>query len=398
MIRSYGKTRIACYVGYTVQAIINNFLPILFIVFQEKYDLNYEQLGRIVFINFFIQIFADFLTPKIVKYIGYKGSAILCHGLAAFGLILVSILPNIIPDFYASLVIAVAFYAFGSGIIEVVISPMIEMLPLGKKGANMAFLHSFYCWGQAFTVLGTTALIFLLGFESWTLVPLAWAIVPLANMFFFMTVPVIEPESGEDKKTAKDMFKSREFFCFVVFMVCAGASEIAMSSWASMFAQKGLNVSKTVGDLLGPCAFAIFMGSGRIIGGVLSGRISYRKMIIFNNILCVGCYLGAALLKNPFLALIACAVCGFAVSISWPGTFSLAATRFPHGGTLMFSILALCGDLGCSSGPWLLGTVADITNLNTGFIVSCIFPIAMLIVAIFVLKEKDCKLSEDILK
>ena len=398
MSRSYGKTRIACYVGYTVQAVINNFLPILFIVFQKKYDLNYEQLGRIVFINFFIQIFADFLTPKIVKYIGYKGAAILCHGLAAAGLVLISILPKIIPDFYVALVISVAFYAFGSGIIEVVISPMIEMLPLGKKGANMAFLHSFYCWGQAFTVLGTTALIFVLGYDNWNLVPLIWAIVPLFNMFFFMGVPVIEPESGEDKKTAKEMLISREFICFVIFMVCAGASEIAMSSWASMFAQKGLGISKTLGDLLGPCAFAIFMGSGRIIGGVLSERISYRKMIIFNNILCIVCYLTAALCRNPFLALVSCALCGFAVSISWPGTFSLAAMRFPKGGTLMFSILALCGDLGCSSGPWLLGTVADIKGLNAGFIVSCIFPVVMLATAVFVLKEKDCKLSEDVLK
>ena len=398
MEKNYGKTRIACYIGYTVQAIINNFLPILFIVFQKQYGLNYEELGRIVFINFFIQIFADFLTPKIAGCLGYRGSVILCHGLAATGLILISFLPLVLSNFYLGLVLGVAFYAFGSGIIEVVISPMIEMLPLGKKGANMAFLHSFYCWGQAFTILVTTAMVFLLGYNNWNFIPLVWAIVPVFNMFFFMGVPIIEPDEKKESKKAQKIFKTREFFCFVIFMVCAGASEMAMSSWASMFAQRGLGISKALGDLLGPCTFALFMGTGRIIGGALSGRISYRKMIIFNNLLCIACYLTAALCRIPVLALVACALCGFSVSISWPGTFSLAATRFPYGGTLMFSILALCGDLGCSTGPWLLGAVANLRNLNAGFIVSTVFPVAMLLVALFFFKEKDCKMSKDILQ
>jgi fucose permease len=262
---SYKKTKLACYTGLTVQAIINNFLPILFIIFQRDYGLNYEQLGRLLFINFAIQIFADFITPYIVKFIGYKGSAIICHFLAAFGLSLLFVLPSIMTDFYSAVVISVIVYAFSSGILEVVMSPIMELIPEDNKTANMAFLHSFYCWGQALTVIVTTLLVKLLGFADWSFIPLLWAIIPFLNMFFFMRVPFVEPPKTQNEKTSKDFIKKREFLCFLIFMLCAGANEIAMSEWASVFAQNALGVSKTIGDLTGPCAFAILMGSGRII-------------------------------------------------------------------------------------------------------------------------------------
>lgn len=390
---SYKKTKLACYTGLTVQAIINNFLPILFIIFQRDYGLNYEQLGRLLFINFAIQIFADFITPYIVKIIGYKGSAIICHFLAAFGLTLLFVLPSIMTDFYSAVVISVIVYAFSSGILEVVMSPIMELIPEDNKTANMAFLHSFYCWGQALTVIVTTLLVKLLGFADWRFIPLLWAIIPFLNMFFFMRVPVVEPPKAQNEKTSKDFIKQREFLCFLIFMLCAGANEIAMSEWASVFAQNALGVSKTIGDLAGPCAFAILMGSGRIIYAKYLCRFSYRKVIIAVTLLCLACYMAVALCKIPVFSLLACAICGFSVSISWPGTISLAASRFPNGGTILFSLCALCGDMGCSSGPWLLGAVANATNLNTGFLVCCIFPIIMLVTAIFVLKEKDCKLN-----
>ncbi len=390
---SYKKTKLACYTGLTVQAIINNFLPILFIIFQRDYGLNYEQLGRLLFINFAIQIFADFITPYIVKIIGYKGSAIICHFLAAFGLTLLFVLPSIMTDFYSAVVISVIVYAFSSGILEVVMSPIMELIPEDNKTANMAFLHSFYCWGQALTVIVTTLLVKLLGFADWRFIPLLWAIIPFLNMFFFMRVPVVEPPKTQNEKTSKDFIKQREFLCFLIFMLCAGANEIAMSEWASVFAQNALGVSKTIGDLAGPCAFAILMGSGRIIYAKYLCRFSYRKVIIAVTLLCLACYMAVALCKIPVFSLLACAICGFSVSISWPGTISLAASRFPNGGTILFSLCALCGDMGCSSGPWLLGAVANATNLNTGFLVCCIFPIIMLVTAIFVLKEKDCKLN-----
>ncbi len=377
---SYKSTRIACFIGFVVQAIINNFLPLLFIIFNTKYSLNYEELGRLLFINFFVQLIVDMLTPLVVKYLGYRGSAIACHFLAALGLCMLGILPLIFTNhIYTCLVASIVVYASGSGIIEVCISPMVELLPGDKKGADMAFSHSFYCWGQAFTVIVSTLLLFVLGQERWQLVPIIWAIIPFLNMLNFIRVPIVEQPDEPATKTAKTLFKSRDFWAFAIIMICAGASEITMAEWASLFAQQSLGISKTTGDLLGPCAFAVCMGSGRVLFGVLDGKFDPKKALILNNILCVACYVGVALLNAPVLSLVACALCGFSVSLSWPGTYSMAAKRFTSGGTLMFSLLALCGDFGCSIGPWLMGIVANATTLHTGFLVCAIFPLIMVL-------------------
>ncbi len=389
MLKSYKSTKIACFIGFVVQAIINNFLPLLFIIFNTRYNLNYEQLGRLLFINFFVQLIVDAITPAIVKKIGYRGSAIACHGLAAVGLCMLGILPLLFPTkIYSCIVAAIIVYAAGSGIIEVCISPMVELLPGDKKGADMAFTHSFYCWGQAFTVLVSTLLIFLLGQDHWQFIPILWAIIPFLNMLNFMRVPVIEQPDDPVTKTANTLFKNRDFWIFAVVMVCAGASEITMAEWASLFAQKALNVSKTTGDLLGPCAFAVCMGSGRVIFGLLDGKFNPKKALILNNILCVLCYVGVAICNIEWLSLVVCALCGFSVSLSWLGTYSMAARHFPTGGTLMFSVLALCGDLGCSMGPWIMGIVANSSTLETGFLVSAIFPAVMVLVLPFLRKEK----------
>lgn len=389
MSASYKSTKIACFIGFVVQAIINNFLPVLFIIFNTQYSLNYEQLGRLLFINFFVQLIVDAITPAIVKKTGYRGAAIACHGLASLGLCMLGILPLLFPNhIYTCLVAAIVVYASGSGIIEVCISPIVELLPGDKKGADMAFSHSFYCWGQAFTVLISTFLIYLIGQNYWQFIPLIWAVIPLLNMLNFMRVPIVEEKNEPIGKTANTLFKNRDFWLFAIIMVCAGASEIAMAEWASLFAQKALGVEKTVGDLLGPCAFAICMGSGRVIFGLLDGKFNPKKALIINNILCIGCYIGVGVFNTPALSLIACALCGFTVSLSWPGTYSMAARHFPSGGTLMFSILALSGDLGCSMGPWLLGIVANKTTLETGFIVLAIFPAIMVMTASLLSKEK----------
>ena len=391
MTKSYKSTQIACYVGFVVQAIINNFLPILFIIFNTRYNLNYEQLGRLLFVNFFTQLVADMLTPAIVKKIGYRGAAISCHALAALGLVLLGTLPNIFTqNIYPCLVVSVIIYAIGSGIIEVCLSPIVELLPNEKKAASMAFTHSFYSWGQAFTVVITTVLLFAFGQDNWKFIPLLWAIIPFFNMFNFMYVPIIEEQHNAEKsETLASLFKTREFWCFTIFMVCAGASEIAMAEWASIFAQNALGVNKMTGDLLGPCAFAIFMGGGRVLFGTLDGKFSPKKALIINNILCFICYVAVAVCNIPILSLLACALCGFTVSLSWPGTYSMAAKHFPHGGTLMFSILALCGDLGCSTGPWILGAVANRFTLQSGFLVCALFPLAMILAAVFLNKEKS---------
>lgn len=397
MNSSYRSTRLACYIGITVQAIVNNFLPIIFIVFNESYGLSYEELGRIIFINFAVQIFADFAATKISEVLGIRTTAFLCQFFAAVGLSLLCLLPEVMENTYLAIIVSVVFYAFASGLMEVILSPIVEHLPLKNKGAQMSFLHSFYCWGQAFTIIGTTLLIKVTGYEMWNFIPLIWAIIPLFNSFAFFYVPIVYPTNSKEKTPALSLFKEKSFLCFLIFMLCAGASEISMAQWASIFAQQTLGVSKVLGDILGPCAFAIFMGTGRIIFGALSGRVSMRKIFIVNNILCTVCYLLVALCKIPAAAFIGCAACGFSVCLSWPGTYSMASARFLSAGTIMFSLLALCGDFGCSVGPWLLGAVADRFGLSYGFAVCAIFPITMTITA-FVLKEKDCKTEQSVLK
>lgn len=387
---SYNSTRLSCYIGITVQAIINNFLPIIFIIFYENYGLSYEKLGRIIFINFCVQIFADFAATKISDLIGMRLTAFLCQFLAALGLSLLCLLPEVMSDTYTAIIISVVFYAFGSGLMEVILSPIIEHLPLKNKGAQMSFLHSFYCWGQAFTVIGTTLLMRLTGFDNWNYIPLIWAVIPFLNCFAFLAVPIVSPEETNVKTPLVSLLKDKTFIYFMIFMLCAGASEISMAQWASIFAQQTLGVSKVMGDILGPCAFALFMGTGRIVFGMLSGKISTRKIFIANNILCTVCYFLVAFCKIPAAAFIGCAACGFSVCLSWPGTYSMASAKFLSAGTIMFSILALCGDLGCSVGPWLLGIVADTFGLSSGFAVCAVFPIVMVITALLV-KEKDCK-------
>ena len=388
---NYTPTKIASYAGLFVQAIVNNFLPILFIALQDVYKIGYEKLGRLIMFNFVTQLVTDMLTPKIVGILGYRKCAIMCQGFAALGLTMLSFMPRIMPDPYVGIVISVMVYAFASGLMEVILSPMVEMLPTKNKSGNMAVLHSFYCWGQAVTTLVTTLLVSLLGYVNWMYIPILWAIVPFINMFSFIKVPIIEPEPERKSDSLKTLLSSPLFRCFTVMMVCAGASEIAMAEWASMFAQQALGVSKVVGDLAGPCAFAIFMGTGRILYARFSAKLSFRKTVIVLSALCAACYLTTALTGIPILALVSCAVCGFTVSVMWPGTYSAGAKAFPRGDAVMFSVFAMCGDLGCCLGPWILGIIADIKSLHAGFAVTALFPIIMLITAIFFFKEKVIK-------
>lgn len=385
---SYKSTKLACYVGYVVQAIINNFLPILFIVLNENYGLNYEMLGRIILVNFGVQFLTDALTPKIVQFLGYRGSMVASQLGAAGGLVLLAILPQIIPDTFIAINISVCIYAVGSGLLEVLVSPLIEALPTTNKGANMSFLHSFYCWGQVFTVIVTTLMVKAFGFANWQYIPLVWAIIPFFNGFAFIKVPIIEPISAEESEPLGKLIKNRTFIGIMIMMFCAGASEISMAEWASMFAQQGLGVSKVIGDLAGPCAFAILMGIGRISHAAVADKIPFKKVLVSMSAACIICYIVTGSAASPVISLVFCAVCGFTVSSFWPGLYSQAAATFPLGGTAMFSVFALCGDLGCSVGPWLLGVIANATNLSTGFLSCTVFPAVMLITALLVLPSK----------
>ncbi len=390
VVKKYLPTKLAGYVGFFVQAIVNNFLPILFIVFQDVYNIGYEKLGRLILFNFLTQMLIDILTPKILGVIGYRKSAILSQGTAAAGLILLSILPNII-DSYTGIIISIIVYATGSGLMEVILSPMIEMLPTGNKSGNMAVLHSFYCWGQAFTVVGTTALVYVFGFNAWFYIPLIWAIVPFLNMFSFFKVPIVEPDPEQKQSTLLELLRTKKFIVYMLMMLCAGASEIAMAEWASIFAQNALGVTKAVGDITGPCAFALFMGLGRVLYAKFSKKVSFTKLLVVLNALGFICYMVVAICKIPIVALIFCAVCGITVSISWPGLYSAGARTFTRGGAVMFSAFAMCGDTGCALGPWLIGAVADKYNLNLGFAVASVFPLMMVICAVYILKTRVAK-------
>ena len=382
MSDKYLKTRLTCYSGYVVQAVINNFLPILFVVLQDEYALSYEKLGRIILVNFSMQLVADICTPALVKRLGYRMSAVLCQLLSFIGFWMLAILPSLLDDAYTGILCSVLVYAFGSGLMEVLLSPIIECLPSKSRSSSMAILHSFYSWGQALAVVATTALVFLLGGENWRFIPLLWSVLPAVNAVSFLRVAMPSPKTEGKGERIKKMVLSREFICLAVFMFCAGASEIAMAEWASVFTQRGLGVNKVLGDLLGPCAFALFMGAGRVIFAAFSGKLQIKKLLFVNNLLCATCYLTAALSRHPVPVLIACALCGFAISLAWPSTYSMASERFPLGSAVMFSILAVCGDLGCAVGPWILGLIADRFSLRAGMLVCAAFPVIMIVSSI----------------
>ena len=389
--RKYLPTKLAGYVGFVVQAIVNNFLPILFIVFQDIYGLGYEKLGRLIVFNFAIQMFIDFITPKIIHKIGYRSAAFLCQFTACVGLCLMSILPRVMPNPYVAMFISIAVYATGSGLMEVILSPMIEMLPTSNKSGNMAVLHSFYCWGQTLVVPLTTGMVFIFGRENWSYIPLVWAVVPFINMLAFLRVPIVEPGKEVKQSTLIELLKTPTFIVYMIMMFCGGASEIAMSQWASLFVEQALGVSKAIGDIVGPCLFALFMALGRVIYAKFSKKVSFTRLLIWLNILCFVCYLMVGICKIAALSLIFCALCGFSVSISWPGIYSAGARTFKTGGAVMFSAFAMCGDIGCALGPGLVGLVAEYTSLNIGFIAASVFPLIMVICSLYILKVKVAK-------
>lgn len=388
--KKYLPTKLAGYVGFVVQAIVNNFLPILFIVFQDIYGLGYEKLGRLIVFNFVTQMFIDLLTPKILAKIGYRKASFLSQFTAFIGLCLMSVLPRVMGNTYLAIVISIMVYATGSGLMEVILSPMIEMLPTGNKSGNMAVLHSFYCWGQAVVIPVTTTLVFILGYKNWAFIPLIWAIVPFINMFMFLKVPIVEPDAEQKQSTFFELLKTPKFAVYMVMMLCAGASEIAMSQWSSLFVQTALGIPKAIGDVAGPCIFALFMASGRIIYAKFSKKVSFTRLLLWLNVLCVICYVMVAVCHIAVLSLIFCALCGLSVSISWPGIYSAGARSFKTGGAVMFSAFAMCGDTGCSLGPWLIGIVAEYSNLNYGFLAAAVFPLIMVICTLYLLKNRDC--------
>ena len=393
--RTFIGTKIACYTGYIVQGIINNIAPLLFVIFSDKFDISLDKLALLITINFATQLIVDTVSIKFADIIGYKKLAIVSQGIAFIGLACLGVLPNVMENAYLGIVISIVLSAIGSGITEVIISPIIEAIPGEKKTAEMSLLHSFYCWGQVTVVLLTTIMIKLLGSNLWYIAPVLWSSIPLVNTINFIGVPIQPNLTKEEKTPFVKLLFSKQFILCIIIMICAGASEIGMSQWSSYFAETGLKVSKMTGDLLGPCLFAILMGTGRMIFGFIGEKINLKIALYISASLCALCYLGTSFIDNNVLSLLICAFTGITVSIMWPATLSLAARLFPKGGGSMYSILALSGDTGCTIGPWFISFMslqlshgADNGNaLKLGLGFGAIFP-ALMIVAISILRLK----------
>ena len=391
MDNRYQKTVYACFVGYIVQAIVNNFAPLLFLTFHRSYGIPLSRITFLVTFNFGLQLLTDLVSVKFVDRIGYRAAMVLAHLTAALGLVMMAILPSALPDPYIGILVSVFFYAIGGGLLEVVVSPVMESCPTPNKETAMSLLHSFYCWGHVGVVLLSTLFFALLGTGRWQILAVLWAIVPAVNMLVFTRVPIADliPE-GETAVPLKDLLKNRLFWLFLLLMICAGASEQAVSQWASAFAEQGLGVSKTIGDLTGPMFFAVMMGCSRLIYGKFGEQVPLKKFIIGSCLLCLASYLVISLSPYPVLGLLGCGICGFSVGILWPGTFSMASAAMPTGGTAMFALLALGGDIGCGSGPTWVGLISSAAgdNLKTGILCAVIFPVLML-TGVFLLPRRS---------
>ena len=381
MKNQYQKTIRACFASYIVQAIVNNFVPLLFLTFQSSYHIPLSRITMLVTINFGLQLLVDLASVGFVDRIGYRASMVLAHALAAAGLALLAVLPEAMPDPFMGILLAVAVYAVGGGLLEVLVSPVVEACPSDHKEQAMSLLHSFYCWGHVGVVLISTLFFALLDIGHWRMLALAWALVPLGNMIAFLRAPMPPlMEEGQRGMTLGELARQKTFWAFLLMMLCAGASEQGVSQWASTFAENGLGVSKAAGDLAGPMAFAVLMGTSRAIYGKYGERLNLDRFMAGSALLCTASYLVVSLVPSPVVGLAGCAVCGLSVGIMWPGTFSKAAAGLPRGGTALFALLALAGDMGCSGGPTLVGMVSSALgdDLKKGVLAGIVFPVLLL--------------------
>lgn len=381
----------ACFIGYIVQAVVNSFVPLLFVTFQNTYHIPLSQITLLITINFVVQLCVDLLSAGFVDKIGYRASMILAHICAAAGIGLLTVLPEILPNAFAGILLAVVVYAIGGGLLEVLVSPIIEACPTDNKEAAMSLLHSFYCWGCTGVVLVSTIFFAIFGTVHWKVLAWIWMLLPVGNMILFTQVPIYSlHEEGEKGMTMGELFREKIFWMLMVMMVCAGASEQAVSQWASTFAELGLGISKTLGDLVGPMAFSILMGTSRLIYGKYGDRMDLDRFMKLSTLLCIASYLLIAFVPVPAVELVGCAVCGFSVGIMWPGTFSKASASLKRGGTVLFAFLALAGDLGCSGGPTVVGFISSAfgNNLRIGIGAAILFPVLLLVALLAIRKKK----------
>lgn len=387
--KKYRKTLIACYLGFVTQAICANFAPLLFITFHNSYGITFSKLALISTVFFFTQLLVDLVCAKIVDYIGYRTCVVAAEVTSGLGLAGLAFIPELTPTPFSGIIICVIIYAIGSGLTEVLVSPIVEACPFENKEGTMSLLHSFYCWGSVGVILGSTLFFTIFGIENFKILAVIWSIIPFFNIYNFATCPIEKLTEDGESMTMGQLFKTRLFWLFIILMICAGSSEIAMAQWVSAFAESALHVSKTVGDLAGPCGFAVCMGISRVLYGKYGEKVDLTVFMVFSGIMCLGCYLLAGFATLPILGLIGCALCGFTVGIMWPGSISISSRVLPKGGTAMFALLALAGDMGGAVGPAIIGNVSQKAgeNLQAGVLAGIGFPIVLVICVLAVRKK-----------
>lgn len=389
MEKNYNRTLIACYLGFITQAICANFAPLLFITFNKTYKISLGMIALIPTVFFFTQLIVDIICGLVVDKIGYRVCVVASEVCAALGLISLAFLPDLFSNPYIGIIIAVIIYAIGSGLIEVLVSPIVEACPFEHKEAVMSMLHSFYCWGSVGVIVLSSLFFIFFGIENWKILACIWAIIPIMNIFNFMTCPIERLTEEGKGMSYLQLFGVPIFWVCVILMICAGASELSMAQWASAYAESALGLSKTVCDLAGPCLFATTMGISRVIFGKFGDRLNLKNFMIGSGILCLFCYIMASVFESPVIGLIGCIMCGFSVGIMWPGSISISSRILPTGGTAMFALLAMAGDLGGSIGPALVGNITEMygNNMHKGMLAGCIFPV-ILVIFVFALKFK----------
>ena len=387
--KNYRKTLLAGYMGFITQAISANFLPLLYITFQNTYHLSLTQLALLSAVFFFTQLVVDLVCARVADRVGYRPCILTAQVASGLGIAGLAVLPTIFPSPYEGILCCVVIYAIGSGLIEVLCSPIIEACPFENKEGAMSLLHSFYCWGFAGVILLSTLFFAVFGIENWKFLALFWALIPLCNVWNFAVCPIETLVADGESMTVGELLKTKVFWLFLLLMVGAGASEISMAQWASAFAESALHVSKATGDLIGPCGFAICMGVSRALFGKYSDRLDLSRFMTASGLLCFGCYLLAGLAGLPVLGLIGCTLCGFSVGIMWPGSISISSAILPKGGTALFAFLALAGDLGGAVGPSLVGAVSENAgnDLRSGVVAGIVFPLLLVISTQLLKKE-----------
>ena len=386
--KNYKKTLVACYLGFVTQAISANFAPLLFLTFKSTYGITLDKIAMIPLVFYLTQLLVDLAATKFADKLGYRTCVVASQVLSSAGLVLMAILPEVFPVPFIGILISVVLYAIGSGLIEVLVSPIVEACPFDNKDGMMSLLHSFYCWGAMGVILGSTLFFAVFGIENWKILTFVWALVPLYNTFNFISCPIERLVEDGESMPVRKLLKTPIFWLMILLMVCSGASEASMAQWASAFTESAIGVSKTVGDLAGPCLFAMFMGICRMLYGKFSEKLDLAKVMLICGVLCAGCYLLASLSPLPILGLAGCALCGLAVGIMWPGSISISSQNCPKGGTAMFAFLALAGDLGAMVSPAMVGSISEKAGgtLKTGLLAATVFPV-LLVCGLLILKR-----------